>query len=88
MPTGVPVVEARRGSPGEVVELRLEQFFEDLAGLFVHLDVPPPTDPSGALGGVEPSGDRVRSEVEVRLPSTLEIVAAGGTATTGDRWTE
>jgi hypothetical protein len=43
-------VEAQRCSPGEVIELRLEQSFEDPAGRFVHLDVPPPTDPSRAIG--------------------------------------
>ncbi|HUY67414.1 MAG TPA: hypothetical protein VMV06_11390 [Acidimicrobiales bacterium] len=43
-------MEAQRGSPGEVGELRLKKLSENLAGRFVLMHVPPPTNPLGAMG--------------------------------------
>ena len=43
------VVQAQVGSANEVVQLRLEQLVEDLAGRFVHVDISSPSDPPGAV---------------------------------------
>jgi hypothetical protein len=43
------IVKAKRRTPDEVVELGLQQLFDDPGGGFIHVHVSPAADPAGAV---------------------------------------